>query len=70
VIIGRTKTDGLADYHAVHEIQVGYKITPHSLRGKPPQPVTVKVDPTIDMKTPPKIWTVLPAKCVSSISTF
>src|SRR5450631_456179 len=49
VIIGRTKTDGPPDYDAVHKIQAGYKITPLSQWGKPPQPVTVKVDPTIDM---------------------
>src|SRR5580700_9791161 len=55
VVIGRTKTDGPADYDAVHKIQAGYKITPLSQWGKPPQPVTVKVDPTIDMKTPPKV---------------
>jgi hypothetical protein len=55
VIIGRTKTDGPPDYDAVHKIQAGYKVTPLSQWGKSPQPMTVKVDPTIDMKTPPKI---------------
>jgi len=55
VIIGRTKTDGPPDYDAVHKIQAGYTVTPLSQWGKPPQPVTVKVDPSIDMKTPPKI---------------
>jgi hypothetical protein len=54
-IIGRTKTDGPADYDAVHKIQAGYKITPLSLWSQPPQPVEVKIDPSIDMKTPPKI---------------
>ena len=54
-IIGRTKTDGPPDYDAVHKIQAGYKITPLSQWGKPPQPVTVKIDPTVDMKTPPKV---------------
>ena len=54
-IIGRTKTDGPSDYDAVHKIQAGYKVTPLSLWGKPPQPVEVKLDPSIDMKTPPKI---------------
>jgi hypothetical protein len=54
-IIGRTKTDGPSDYDAVHRIQEGYKITPLSQWGKTPAPVEVKVDPTVDMKTPPKI---------------
>ena len=53
-IIGRTKTDGPPDYDAVHKIQAGYKITPLSEWGKPPKPVEVKIDPSIDMKTPPK----------------
>jgi hypothetical protein len=54
-IIGRTKTDGPADYEAVHKIQAGYRITPLSEWGKPPKPIEVKIDPSIDMKTPPKI---------------
>jgi hypothetical protein len=54
-IIGRTKTDGPPDYDAVHKIQAGYKITPLSEWGKPPKPVEGKIDPSIDMKTPPKI---------------
>jgi hypothetical protein len=53
-IIGRTKTDGPADYDAVHKIQTGYKVTPLSQWGKPSAPVEVKIDPTVDMKTPPK----------------
>ena len=54
-VIGRTKTDGPADYDAVHKIQAGFKVTPLSRWGKPPEPVAVKIDPSIDMKTPPKI---------------
>jgi hypothetical protein len=54
-IIGRTKTDGPDDYDAVHKIQAGYKITPLSQWGKAPEAPEVKIDPTIDMKTPPKI---------------
>src|SRR6201994_3203496 len=54
-IIGRTKTDGPADYDAVHRIQAGYKVTPLSRWGKAPEPVTVTIDPSVDMKTPPKI---------------
>jgi hypothetical protein len=54
-IIGRTKTDGPADYAAVNKIQAGYKITPLSQWGKAPQPVTATIDPSVDIKTPPKI---------------
>lgn len=54
-IIGRTRTDGPPDYEAVHRIQAGFKITPISLWGKAPELVTVKIDPTVDMTTTPKI---------------
>ena len=54
-IIGRTKTDGPPDYDAVHKIQAGFKVTPLSRWGKTPEPVEVKIDPSVDMKTPPKI---------------
>jgi len=53
-IIGRTRTDGPQDYAAVHKVQAGYKVTALSDWGKPATPVEVKIDPTIDMKTPPK----------------
>jgi len=51
-IIGRTQTNGPADYDAVHKIQAGYKITPLSQNYSPP---TVTIDPSVDMKTPPKV---------------
>jgi hypothetical protein len=54
-VIGRTKTDGAADYAAVHKIQAGYTVTPLSRLGKGAEPVSVKIDPAVDMKTPPKI---------------
>ncbi|KJZ65317.1 DUF1254 domain-containing protein [Pseudomonas fluorescens] len=54
-VIGRTKTDGAADYAAVHKIQAGYTVTPLSRLGKSPEPVSVNIDPAVDMKTPPKI---------------
>ena len=54
-IIGRTKTDGPADYAAVHEIQAGYKITALSSWGKTAEPAVGTVDPGVDMKTPPKL---------------
>ena len=53
-IIGRTKTDGPSDYDAVHKIQAGYKVMLLSDFGKTPRPVEVKIDPSVDMKTPPK----------------
>jgi hypothetical protein len=53
-IIGRTKTDGPADYPAVHAIQAGFKITPLSGWDKPAMPVKADIDPKVDIKTPPK----------------
>jgi hypothetical protein len=52
-IIGRTQTNGPKDYAAVHKIQDGFKITPLSRWGKPPERVVEKIDSTVDMKTPP-----------------
>ena len=54
-IIGRTKTDGPPDYAAVNKIQTGFKVTLLSEWGKTPKPVEIKIDPSIDMKTPPKV---------------
>jgi hypothetical protein len=55
-IVGRTKADGVADYDAVHKVQAGYKLTPLSAWGKGTYvPPKGKVDPTIDMKTPPPV---------------
>lgn len=53
-VIGRTKTDGPSDYDAVHKIQGGYKVTLLSEWGKEATPVEARIDPGIDMKTPPK----------------
>ncbi len=53
-IIGRTKTDGPADYETVWKIQAGYKITLLSEWGMTPKPPQLKVDPSVDMKTPPR----------------
>jgi hypothetical protein len=52
-VIGRTRTDGPQDYNAVHQIQDGFKITLLSQWGMPPQAMRVKIDPSVDMKTPP-----------------
>ena len=54
-IIGRTKTDGPADYDAVHKIQAGYKITPLSQWGAWfKRDKAAAIDPSVDMKTPPE----------------
>src|SRR5215472_1019187 len=53
-IIGRTQTNGKADFAAVNAIQNQYKLTPLSAWGKPYTPPSdVATDPNVDMKTPP-----------------
>ncbi|MCZ6771897.1 MAG: DUF1254 domain-containing protein [Proteobacteria bacterium] len=54
-IIGRTQTNGPADYKAVNKIQAGYKLTKLSEWGKKSYRVTARIDPDVDMKTPPMI---------------
>jgi len=54
-IIGRTQTNGPADYKAVHKVQAGYKLTKLSEWGKHPSPVPAEIDSGVDMKTPPMI---------------
>jgi hypothetical protein len=54
-IIGRIKTDGPADYDAVHKIQARLKLMPLSQMGNDNwKPAPTKIDPDVDMKTPPK----------------
>jgi hypothetical protein len=52
-VIGRTQTNGPADYDAVHKVQDGYKIMPLSQWGGAAAPVEAQIDPSVDMKTPP-----------------
>ncbi|MFN8475145.1 MAG: DUF1254 domain-containing protein [Anaerolineae bacterium] len=52
-IIGRTQTNGPADYDAVHKVQDGFVLTPLSQWPNPPQSPSFTFDPTVDMKTPP-----------------
>jgi hypothetical protein len=52
-ILGRTQTNGPADYAAVHGVQDGYTLMPLSERGKPYTAPAGSFDPTVDMKTPP-----------------
>lgn len=53
-IICRVKTDGPPDFDAVHRIQAGFEVAPLSLWGRPAAPATLTIDPTTDMRTPPK----------------
>jgi hypothetical protein len=52
-ILGRTQTNGPADYPAVHDIQNGYQLIPLSGFGKPYTAPEGRADPNIDMKIPP-----------------
>lgn len=52
-IIGRTQTNGVKDYDAVHKVQDGYKLTRLADWGKAPQKVEQRIDPTVDTKTEP-----------------
>jgi hypothetical protein len=53
-IIGRTQTNGKADYPAVHAIQKQYKLTPLTAWGNSyNSPENVQVEKQVDTKTPP-----------------
>jgi hypothetical protein len=52
-IIGRTQTNGVKDYEAVHKIQDGYRITLLPDWGKTPRTIEQKIDPSVDTKTEP-----------------
>ena len=52
-IIGRTQTNGIADYDTVHAIQDGYKVTLLADWGRTPRAIEHKIDPTVDTKTEP-----------------
>ncbi len=54
-IIGRTQTNGPADYEAVRTAQTSYKLTRLVDWGKPPVAPAVTISPSIDMQTPPKV---------------
>ncbi len=54
-IVGRTQTNGTADYDAVRRFQAGLMATPLSQWGKPYQPPKGAINPEWDMKTPPVV---------------
>lgn len=53
LLIGRTQTNGKADYEAVRKFQDGFKVVPLSAYGKSYTPPRGKVDPKQDMSAPP-----------------
>ena len=52
-IIGRTQTNGVKDYDAVHKVQDGYRLTMLADWGKTPRAVSQVIDPAVDTKTEP-----------------
>src|SRR5262245_41116119 len=55
-ILGRTQTNGPADYENVHKVQDGYKLTPLSQWGKGyTPPANPPTDAAVDNKTPPLV---------------
>jgi len=52
-IVGRTQTNGVRDYEAVHKVQEGSKITLLADWGKTPRTIEQKIDPSVDTKTEP-----------------
>ena len=53
LLIGRTQTNGKADYEAVRKFQDGMKAVPLSAYGKPYTPPKGKVNPNQDTSAPP-----------------
>jgi hypothetical protein len=54
LMIGRTQTDGQADYPAVHQFQDGIKVVPLRAYGRPYKPPAGTVNPNQDMSAPPE----------------
>jgi hypothetical protein len=52
-VIGRTQTNGVKDYEAVHKVQDGYRITLLADWGKTPREMQQKIDPSVDTRTEP-----------------
>lgn len=55
-VIGRTQTNGPADYAAVHEIQAGFVATPLSVWPAAPTVPDAVPDASVDMATAPVDW--------------
>ncbi|MES2148408.1 MAG: DUF1254 domain-containing protein [Pseudomonadota bacterium] len=54
LMAGRSQTNGVADYPAVHAFQDAMRLVPLSQWGKPPAPQrAAAIDPAVNMKTPP-----------------
>lgn len=56
LVIGRTQTNGPADFSHVHQLQSQYRVTPLSVWSNPDAPPQKwTVEPGVDMTTPPPI---------------
>lgn len=62
LIIGRTKTNGKADYPAVHSFQNGLRAYPLSADGKSYTAPSGQVNPELDMSAPPEQVEKMPAE--------
>ena len=52
-VLGRTQSNGVADYPVVHKIQDGYKVTLLEDWGKTPREIQHEIDPSVDTITEP-----------------
>lgn len=52
-LLGRIQTNGKNDYAAVRALQDQFQLMPLSARGKPYQRPESRLDPSVDMRTPP-----------------
>ncbi len=71
-IIGRTQTNGQADFEAVHEVQSGFTLTPLSALGTDYTPPPAGIDPDVDMDMGPdaKVLSLTDEEFLSTLGTL